>query len=157
MKKITFNEEKTDMDALNEYLIEVSNMNEVGIRKKIVEIRKFLDVLSNKNPEPKLIGRKILFEIDNPPDQIKKLMDYLIEEVSSAGGDGDCTVICTCYDAGNLASILWKELENRGVQQWYKYSKNDNGVNINAMQECFTFVNTEDENIPIWSQCIIKI
>lgn len=42
---------KTDMDELNEFLIKAANVKGVGIRRKIVEIEKFLKYLkaSRKN------------------------------------------------------------------------------------------------------------
>lgn len=39
---------ETDMDKLNRFLITVANTDGVGIRRKILMIKKFLDVLGDK-------------------------------------------------------------------------------------------------------------
>ena len=39
---------ETDMDKLNRFLITVANTDGVGIRRKILIIKKFLDVLGDK-------------------------------------------------------------------------------------------------------------
>jgi hypothetical protein len=39
---------ETDMDKLNRFLITVANTENVGIRRKIIMIKKFLEVLGNK-------------------------------------------------------------------------------------------------------------
>ena len=39
---------ETDMDKLNRFLITVANTEKVGIRRKILMIKKFLEVLGNK-------------------------------------------------------------------------------------------------------------
>jgi hypothetical protein len=39
---------ETDMDKLNRFLITVANTERVGIRRKILMIKKFLEVLGNK-------------------------------------------------------------------------------------------------------------
>lgn len=39
---------ETDMDKLNRFLITVANTNDIGIRRKILMIKKFLEVLGDK-------------------------------------------------------------------------------------------------------------
>lgn len=39
---------ETDMDKLNRFLINIGNDEKIGIRRKIVIIKKFLDVLGDK-------------------------------------------------------------------------------------------------------------
>lgn len=40
---------KTDMDELNEFLLKAANIKGVGIRRKILEIEKFIKYLKTKN------------------------------------------------------------------------------------------------------------
>ena len=100
---------------------------------------------------------KISIDINNPDDHLKKLAQYVIAEVVSAGGDGDCTIICKCYDMGDMADLIWKELELLGWQQHWTYDKKERHIVIYDNQEAIIITDDLQYVMPDWAQCIIKI
>jgi hypothetical protein len=105
-------------------------------------------------------GRKITVTLEDKV--IYKLLDYLIDEVRSAGGDGDCIVLCNCYDAFNLAELLQELYEQRfGNEKWFKplevtYKTKDT-ITLSLWQEAWIFTNNLEEKYPDWIQCVVKV
>ena len=97
--------------------------------------------------------KKLHIDINNPEENIQKLIDYVIAEVWSAGGDGDCTVICKNYEAKELAQLLWNKIDN--IE--FKYNENGETITISGNQESFIFTNNINIKLAGWEQCIIII
>lgn len=103
--------------------------------------------------------KKLSVDINNPPDHLKKLVQYAIEEARSSGGDGDCTIICRSYEMKDIADLIWKELEIIDNQKWYEYHADENDSMISIVSGEETIMITDDVNCvrPDWLQCVIRI
>lgn len=89
---------------------------------------------------------------------IDKLFEYLEAEVYSAGGDGDCLVLCKCYDAKELANNMLKFIQCKN-NSWddFKIYEDADSITIYTGQESWRFTNNLKEEYPDWSQCVVKI
>lgn len=89
--------------------------------------------------------------------QHKFLIEYLIEEVLSAGGDGDCTVYCKSGNAKELADLLWNKLQERhpGFKHTHTYYtfKLDESYIIRTDNESWRFTNNCKEEKDPNNQC----
>lgn len=92
-------------------------------------------------------------------EHIRKLIDWLLSEVGSAGGDGDATWVVKNLDIFQLRRFVQDEcLSNRGQRYW---SISD--VEQNAEGRHFSLSNgqewlkitTSESDIPSWSQCTV--
>jgi hypothetical protein len=93
---------------------------------------------------------------------IRELFDYLMAEVLSAGGDGDCLVKCKCYDAHNLGNLFLEYIRQIWSNHplWLlelKSANDDDGCTIWYYQESWRFTNNLEEEVPSWQQCLVII
>jgi hypothetical protein len=120
-----------------------------------------METSKEQKPIKTLNAGKIIVTLEDKV--IYKLLDYLIDEVTSAGGDGDCVVLCKCYDAFNLAELLQELYEQRfGNEKWFKPlnfrpHEDGSGVTLSLWMEAWVFTNNLEEKYPDWIQCVVKI
>jgi len=100
---------------------------------------------------------KLSIDINNPSDNLKKLAQYAIAEMASAGGDGDCHIICQCYEMKDIADLIWKELEILGHQKFFTYDEKEHSICIYDNQEAIIITDDLEYIPPFWAQCVIKI
>lgn len=97
---------------------------------------------------------------ETDPDRynnLKKLAEYAIAEVVSAGGDGDCYIICTDYNKKEIADIILKQLKEYDLNWEYKEEEVEHRIVISDNQEAIIIVDDINFEPPFYAQCVIKI
>lgn len=89
---------------------------------------------------------------------LETLLNWLLDEVRSAGGDGDAIWYSVCYDVHQLLPII--EKLNKKVK-WEIHAKQEydgNYVIWGSGQECILITNSEImwNQRPSWQQCSIQ-
>jgi hypothetical protein len=103
----------------------------------------------------------ISFIRENQVPNIKKTLRFLVEEVWSAGGDGDATWISKYYKIHNLIPIL-EEMNKEEWKEWWKISMTIGHQNFGSYillehdQESLIITNEDDYPVPDWSQCTLR-
>lgn len=92
-------------------------------------------------------------------EHIKRLIDWLLSEVGSAGGDGDAVWIVKNLDIFKLRAFVQDEcLSNKDQRYWtvsdVSPTKNGHRFSLSNHQEALS-ITTDPENVPPWSQCTI--
>lgn len=87
--------------------------------------------------------------------RIVKLFDYIFEEVRFSGGDGDCLVICRCYDAIQIGELFYNYVAQ--IPYFLEKTKDDLSFVVWNNQESWRFSNDLNEQYPNWQQCVIRI
>lgn len=87
--------------------------------------------------------------IEEDSSHIQKLIDWLIDEVVSAGGDGDALWYSRYFDVEQLLPIL----EKYNKYNW-TITKYDRRIILHDGQESLTVTNRQEDwdNAPIWQQ-----
>ena len=95
-------------------------------------------------------------------DHIKRLIDWLLKEVMSSGGDGDATWVVKNLDLYRLRAFVQDEcLSNKEQRHWIvsdvRPTKNGGKrFSLSNNQEAL-IITTDPEDIPSWSQCTITV
>lgn len=89
---------------------------------------------------------------------LETLLNWLLDEVRSAGGDGDAIWYSVCYDVHQLLPII--EKLNKKVK-WEIQAKQEHDGNYiiwGGGQECILITNSEImwNQRPSWQQCSIQ-
>ena len=89
---------------------------------------------------------------EDEKQHIFKLLDWLLEEVESAGGDGDGVWLTEIYDVADLFPIIHSHLE-RG-NRWKELRLEGKSIHISNQQEWLVITNDRDyyNNLPNWIQ-----
>lgn len=88
---------------------------------------------------------------------IQKLFEYILAEVFSSGGDGDCIVISKWYNAKELADTFYKYINNLYPNSYYQDTFGDRYTISDRSNESWEFTNDLFIPIPSWAQCVIRI
>jgi len=94
-------------------------------------------------------------------EHIKHLVDWLLSEVCSAGGDGDAIWIVKNIPLDYLRTLIQDEcLSARDLRFWTvgEIEEDEHGKRFSLAnnQESLVFTTTE-KHVPPWSQCTIKL
>lgn len=96
---------------------------------------------------------------ETDPDRynnLKKLAQYAIAEVISAGGDGDCYIICADHpNKKQVADIIFNQLKEYDLN--WEYKEEEHHIAISDNQEAIIIVDDINYQIPFYAQCVIKI
>lgn len=96
---------------------------------------------------------------DYTRNHLRILINWLVNEVGSAGGDGDAIWYSQYYWINDIYDIV-KEY-NRGTKGYWKISfDEENGrISYGAGQEGLLITNNKEDfdNRPIWQQCLVVL
>lgn len=92
-------------------------------------------------------------------EHIRKLIDWLLSEVGSAGGDGDATWVVKNVDIFQLRRFVQDEcLSNKDQRYWavgeVEHNANGRRFSLSNNQESLV-ITTSEEDVPSWSQCTV--
>lgn len=95
-------------------------------------------------------------------DHVKKLIDWLLIEVLSAGGDGDATWVVKNLDIFKLRAFVQDEcLSSKDLRYWSisdveKTPEGGHVFSLSNHQEALV-ITTDPSHVPSWSQCTITL
>lgn len=97
---------------------------------------------------------------ENQVPNVKKTLRFLVEEVWSAGGDGDAIWISKYYKIYDLIPIL-EEMNKEEWKEWWRIStvghhKFGSYLLLEHDQESLIITNEDDRLVPNWSQCTLR-
>jgi hypothetical protein len=92
--------------------------------------------------------------IINPKEHIKTLLRWLINEVCSAGGDGDAIWIAKHINVSNILPIVI-DINNEELDGRWKIDANESDIILHNDQECLIITNNKDYDVSSWSQCTL--
>jgi hypothetical protein len=97
---------------------------------------------------------------ENQVPNVKKTLRFLVEEVWSAGGDGDAIWISKYYKIYDLIPIL-EEMNKEEWKEWWRIStvghqKFGSYLLLEHDQESLIITNEDDHPVPDWSQCTLR-
>lgn len=93
---------------------------------------------------------------------IKTLILWLIDEVNSAGGDGDALWYSIYFDVNEIYEFIRDEIdpELKAESKYFKWELElkDGTIYWGEYQEWLMITNDEEmyKNAPVWQQCLIK-
>lgn len=89
---------------------------------------------------------------------ILKLIGWLFDEVSSAGGDGDGLWYSKYYDVKDIYPLVEKFLQSDKSFKFWALSADEKTIFASNHQEFLTITNDENlwNNAPSWQQVLIK-
>lgn len=101
-----------------------------------------------------------LFNMIEANTHLVRLIHWLIDEVLSAGGDGDAFLLSKTYPVDELKASLLEALKTHDVNRFWTFRETENIYSIGHSQESlvvyFNTINNMPE-IPSWAQCVVKI
>lgn len=87
---------------------------------------------------------------------LTRLLDWLFDEISSAGGDGDAAWILCFYDLVDVRTFIVEWLKNNAMLDWKCSEIKDDHFTVGRHQECL-LVTTDTKHVPPWSQCTVEL
>ncbi len=98
-------------------------------------------------------------KIDDNIPHMNRLIKWLVDEVTSAGGDGDAIWYSKYYKLSDIQSHIENNRDEIGIPKWWtiSYSDDQSCLNIWDDQEGLIITNSKDvfDNRPSWQQCSI--
>lgn len=92
-------------------------------------------------------------------EHLLKLIDWIYNEIRSAGGDGDCLWYSRFYNVQDIL-VLVEEYNNKLKFKWeINFDKNKGEIGWGIGQQWATITNNEETYnfAPSWVQCKIKL
>lgn len=87
------------------------------------------------------------------------LLKWLVDEVLSAGGDGDAIWLSEYYSVKDLYSFILRYNVEINIPSVWEIKLNDGYISLGAGQEGLLITNKEEffkKNTPSWSQCSLR-
>lgn len=94
---------------------------------------------------------------DERKSHLLGLLNWLVKEVRSAGGDGDALWYSRYYNVNDILSLV-KEVNDTFSHKWViEFNENDKSILWGIDQEWIIITNNESDykSAPSWQQCIV--
>lgn len=96
-----------------------------------------------------------LLLVPSTKEHLTNLINWLLEEVAGAGGDGDAFWITNYYDINEIETLAREIL--KGDKFWQIIKQNEHDICIGNHMEGLIISDNLDYNIPSWAQCVVKL
>lgn len=87
---------------------------------------------------------------------VRELLNWLLSEVGSAGGDGDAVWVVKNLDIHHLRDFVLDNFLTEADKRYWTVSmvRDDKNFIISHHQECL-LITTDQKDVPHWSQCTV--